>query len=152
MRISDWSSDVCSSDLDDPQRDDLYGVGVIATVLQLLKLPDGTVRVLVEGKERAKLLGLESEDKAVIARVAPIADTLDDSVDTAALMRSVVDQFESYAKLNKKMPAETAVQLSQLDDASRLADSVAGNLNIKVADKQALLVADPPPKRRKRSA
>jgi len=132
---------------DDPQRDDLYDVGVIATVLQLLKLPDGTVRVLVEGKERAKLLGLESEDKAVIARVAPIADTLDDSVDTAALMRSVVDQFESYAKLNKKMPAETAVQLSQIDDASRLADSVAGNLNIKVADKQALLVEDAPAKR-----
>src|SRR3546814_9570882 len=70
-------------------------------MLQLLKLPDGTVRVLVEGKERAKLLGLESEDKAVIARVAPIADTLDDSVDTAAQMRSVVDQFESYAKLNR---------------------------------------------------
>src|SRR3546814_143620 len=132
---------------DDPQRDDLYDVGVIATVLQLLKLPDGTVRVLVEGKERAKPLGLESEDKAVIARVAPIADTLDDSVDTAALMRSVVDQFESYAKLNKKMPAETAVQLSQIDDASRLADSVAGNLNIKVADKQALLVEDAPAKR-----
>src|SRR3546814_13179569 len=62
-------------------------------------------------------------------------------------MRSVVDQFESYAKLNKKMPAETAVQLSQIDDASRLADSVAGNLNIKVADKQALLVEDAPAKR-----
>src|SRR3546814_15972331 len=63
---------------DDPQRDDLYDVGVIATVLQLLKLPDGTVRVLVEGKERATLLGLESEDKAVIDRVATIADPLDD--------------------------------------------------------------------------
>src|SRR3546814_9263338 len=132
---------------DEPQRDDLYVVGVIATVRQLLKLPEGTVRVLVEGKERAKLLGLESEDKAVIAGVAPIADTLDDSVDTAALIRSVVDQFESDAKLNKKMPAETAVQLSQIDDASRLADSVAGNLNIKVADKQALLVEDAPAKR-----
>ncbi|WP_338425639.1 endopeptidase La [Sphingopyxis kveilinensis] len=132
---------------DDPQRDDLYDVGVIATVLQLLKLPDGTVRVLVEGKERAKLLALTDEDKAVMASVKPIADTVDDSVDTAALMRSVVDQFESYAKLNKKMPAETAVQLSQIDDASRLADSVAGNLNIKVAEKQALLVEDAPSKR-----
>ncbi|HKX90791.1 MAG TPA: LON peptidase substrate-binding domain-containing protein, partial [Sphingopyxis sp.] len=109
---------------DDPQRDDLYDVGVIATVLQLLKLPDGTVRVLVEGKERAKLLSLANEDKAVMASVKPIGDTLDDSVDTAALMRSVVDQFENYAKLNKKMPAETAVQLSQIEDASRLADSV----------------------------
>lgn len=132
---------------DDPQRDDLYDVGVIATVLQLLKLPDGTVRVLVEGKERAKLLELTDADKAVMASVKPIADTVDDSVDTAALMRSVVDQFENYAKLNKKMPAETAVQLSQIDDASRLADSVAGNLNIKVADKQALLVEDAPSKR-----
>ena len=132
---------------DDPQRDDLYDTGVIATVLQLLKLPDGTVRVLVEGKERAKLVSLEDEGKAVLASVKPIADTIDDSVDTAALMRSVVDQFESYAKLNKKMPAETAVQLSQIDDASRLADSVAGNLNIKVSDKQALLVEDAPAKR-----
>ncbi len=132
---------------DDPQRDDLYDTGVIATVLQLLKLPDGTVRVLVEGKERAKLLKLEDDGKAVIATVTPVADTIDDSVDTAALMRSVVDQFESYAKLNKKMPAETAVQLSQIDDASRLADSVAGNLNIKVSDKQALLVEDSPAKR-----
>jgi len=132
---------------DDPQRDDLYDVGVIATVLQLLKLPDGTVRVLVEGKERAKLLGLTTEEKAVMASVKPVGDTIDDSVDTAALMRSVVDQFENYAKLNKKMPAETAVQLSQIEDASRLADSVAGNLNIKVSDKQALLVEDAPSKR-----
>ncbi|SEH20175.1 ATP-dependent proteinase. Serine peptidase. MEROPS family S16 [Sphingopyxis sp. YR583] len=132
---------------DDPQRDDLYDVGVIATVLQLLKLPDGTVRVLVEGKERAKLLGLTTEDKAVMASVKPVGDTIDDSVDTAALMRSVVDQFENYAKLNKKMPAETAVQLSQIEDASRLADSVAGNLNIKVSDKQSLLVEDAPSKR-----
>ncbi|HEX2813346.1 MAG TPA: endopeptidase La [Sphingopyxis sp.] len=132
---------------DDPQRDDLYDTGVIATVLQLLKLPDGTVRVLVEGKERAKLLKLEDDGKAVMASVKPVADAIDDSVDTAALMRSVVDQFESYAKLNKKMPAETAVQLSQIDDASRLADSVAGNLNIKVSDKQALLVEDAPAKR-----
>ena len=132
---------------DDPQRDDLYDTGVIATVLQLLKLPDGTVRVLVEGKERAKLLNLSTDDKTVMATVKPVADTVDDSVDTAALMRSVVDQFETYAKLNKKMPAETAVQLSQIDDASRLADSVAGNLNIKVSDKQALLVEDAPAKR-----
>ena len=132
---------------DDPQRDDLYDVGVIATVLQLLKLPDGTVRVLVEGKERAKLLSLTTNDKTVMASVKPVADTVDDSVDTAALMRSVVDQFENYAKLNKKMPAETAVQLSQIEDASRLADSVAGNLNIKVSDKQTLLVEDAPSKR-----
>src|SRR3546814_13573864 len=83
---------------DDPQRDDLYDVGVIATVLQLLKLPDGTVRVLVEGKERAKLLALTNEDKAVMASVKPLGDTIDESVDTAELLSSVVDKFDNYAQ------------------------------------------------------
>lgn len=132
---------------DDPERDDLYDLGVIATVLQLLKLPDGTVRVLVEGKQRAKLEALDTTDKAVMATVTLLDDVADESKETAALMRSVLDQFENYAKLNKKMPSETAVQLSQIDDASRLADAVAGNLNIKVADKQALLVEPSPAKR-----
>lgn len=132
---------------DDPERDDLYDLGVIATVLQLLKLPDGTVRVLVEGKQRAKLEALDASDKAVMATVTLLEDVADESKETAALMRSVLDQFENYAKLNKKMPSETAVQLSQIDDASRLADAVAGNLNIKVADKQALLVEPSPAKR-----
>jgi ATP-dependent Lon protease len=132
---------------DDPDRDDLYDLGVIASVLQLLKLPDGTVRVLVEGKRRAKLESLDSADKAVMVTVSLLDDVADESNETAALMRSVLDQFENYAKLNKKMPSETAVQLSQIDDASRLADAVAGNLNIKVSDKQALLVEPAPSKR-----
>ncbi|MEY4268958.1 MAG: Lon protease [Pseudomonadota bacterium] len=132
---------------DDPGRDDLYDTGVIATVLQLLKLPDGTVRVLVEGKTRARLTALTDGDKAVVATVALADDVEDTSPDTAALMRSVLDQFDQYAKLNKKMPAETAVQLSQIDEAGRLADAVAGNLNIKVSDKQALLVEPAPAKR-----
>ena len=132
---------------DDPERDDLYDLGVIASVLQLLKLPDGTVRVLVEGKQRAKLEALDASDKAVMATVTLLDDVADESKETAALMRSVLDQFENYAKLNKKMPSETAVQLSQIEDASRLADAVAGNLNIKVADKQALLVEPSPAKR-----
>ena len=132
---------------DDPDRDDLYDLGVIASVLQLLKLPDGTVRVLVEGKQRAKLESLDNADKAVMVTVSLLDDVADESNETAALMRSVLDQFENYAKLNKKMPSETAVQLSQIDDASRLADAVAGNLNIKVSDKQALLVEPAPSKR-----
>ena len=132
---------------DDPARDGLYDVGVIASVLQLLKLPDGTVRVLVEGKNRAQLEKIEEDGKTIIAQVSSIADQADSRSDTAALMRSIIDQFEQYSKLNKKMPAETAVQLSQIDDASRLADAVAGNLNIKVADKQALLVENDPAKR-----
>jgi ATP-dependent Lon protease len=125
---------------DDPERDDLYDLGVIATVLQLLKLPDGTVRVLVEGKERATLASLSTDGDTLVATVDPVAEDGGDGPEVAALMRSVVDQFENYAKLNKKLPAETAVQLSDIDDASRLADAVAANLSLKVADKQTLLV------------
>jgi ATP-dependent Lon protease len=124
---------------DDPDRDALYDMGVIATVLQLLKLPDGTVRVLVEGQRRAILASLESEGGHLVAKVEPIEVEEPEGAETAALMRSVVDQFENYSKLNKKLPAETAVQLGQIEEPSRLADSVAGNINIKVSDKQALL-------------
>jgi len=126
---------------DDPGRDDLYDIGVTATVLQLLKLPDGTVRVLVEGKQRAKLTNIESSGPLAMAEVEtlePAVDSENDEVE--ALMRSVIDRFESYSKLNKKLPAETAVQLSEIEDADRLADSVAANLALKVADKQTLLV------------
>jgi len=132
---------------DDPDRDDLYDMGVIATVLQLLKLPDGTVRVLVEGKQRATLETLDEADGHATATVAPIPEREAAGNETQALMRSVIDQFENYAKLNKKLPAETAVQLSEIDDASRLADSVASNISIKVADKQALLVELDPARR-----
>jgi ATP-dependent Lon protease len=132
---------------DDPGRDDLYDVGVSATVLQLLKLPDGTVRVLVEGKERASLEVLEETGDFLTGIVAPIEELVAEGKEVSALMRSLVDQFESYAKLNRKLPAETAVQLSEIDDASRLADAVAGNISIKVSDKQALLVERDPAKR-----
>jgi ATP-dependent Lon protease len=125
---------------DDPTRDDLYDMGVVATVLQLLKLPDGTVRVLVEGKERAELATLTTNNGTLTATVAPVADDDSTNPEIEGLMRSVVDQFENYAKLNKKLPAEAAVQLSEIDDASRLADSVAANLSLKVSDKQTLLV------------
>ena len=126
---------------DDPGRDDLYDIGVTATVLQLLKLPDGTVRVLVEGKQRAKMTNIESSGPLAMAEVEtlePAVDSENDEVE--ALMRSVIDRFENYSKLNKKLPAETAVQLSEIEDADRLADSVAANLALKVADKQTLLV------------
>ena len=132
---------------DDPARDDLYDTGVTATVLQLLKLPDGTVRVLVEGKQRAKLATLEEGGAHLSATVDLLGGEPAEGAEVEALMRSVVSQFENYAKLNKKLPAETAVQLSELDEASRLADAVAANIQIKVADKQALLVEGAPAKR-----
>jgi ATP-dependent Lon protease len=132
---------------DDPGRDDLYDLGVVATVLQLLKLPDGTVRVLVEGKRRALLEEMSAKDDYLVAAVNEIVETSVEGKEIEALMRSVVDQFENYAKLNKKLPAETAVQLSEIDQASRLADAVAANISLKVSDKQSLLVELDPTKR-----
>ena len=108
---------------DDPQRDDLYDMGVVATILQLLKLPDGTVRVLVEGKARATLKTLSGGGDHLTAEIERIEEDAEKGVEIQALMRSVVDQFESYSKLNRKLPAETAVQLAELEDASRLSDA-----------------------------
>ncbi len=125
---------------DDPDRDDLYDMGVIASVMQLLKLPDGTVRVLVEGQRRANLSDLQGTGDFLTADVEEIEEIGADGAEVTALMRSVVDQFENYAKLNKKLPAETAVQLAEIEDASKLADAVASNLALKVSDKQSLLV------------
>ena len=132
---------------DDPGQDDLYDLGVIAAVLQLLKLPDGTVRVLVEGKQRASLATLTGSGEFLIATIEPVAEQEASGTEVTALMRTVVDQFENYAKLNKKLPAETAVQLSEIDDPSRLADAVAANLSLKVSDKQSLLIESDPGKR-----
>ncbi len=125
---------------DDPGRDDLYDLGVVATILQLLKLPDGTVRVLVEGKQRANFVNLETGGDHLTAEIERIDEPEMTSVEIAALMRSVVDQFENYSKLNRKLPAETAMQMGEIEEASRLADTIAGNIAIKVAEKQALLV------------
>ena len=124
---------------DDPDRDALYDLGVIATAMQLLKLPDGTVRVLVEGAQRARLVNLKDGDGYQQAEVELVDDEEAEGPEAAALMRSVIDQFENYAKLNKRLPAETSMQLGEIDNPSVLADAVASNLSIKVADKQALL-------------
>ncbi len=132
---------------DDPGRDDLYDLGVIATVMQLLKLPDGTVRVLVEGKARAKLNKLDSSGAHLTATIVLSQESEPSGNEVKALMRSVVDQFDNYAKLNKKLPAETAMQLGEIDEPSRLADAIAANLSLKVSDKQTLLVELDPGKR-----
>lgn len=136
---------------DDPDRDDLYDTGVIASVLQLLKLPDGTVRVLVEGRERAMLEGLREETTAqgamLIAQVEPIEPVVSQGTEISAMMRSVVDQFAEYAKLSKKLPQDAGGQLGDIEDAGKLADSVAANLAAKVADKQAVLSENDPMKR-----
>ncbi|WP_338504379.1 endopeptidase La [Sphingomonas kaistensis] len=124
---------------DDPNRDALYDLGVIATAMQLLKLPDGTVRVLVEGVKRARLIGLSNEDGHLTAEIEEVDEEAAEGPEAQALMRSVLEQFENYAKLNKRLPAETGVQLAEIEEPSVLADAVASNLSVKVADKQALL-------------
>jgi ATP-dependent Lon protease len=124
---------------DDPDRDALYDLGVVATAMQLLKLPDGTVRVLVEGAQRARLIRLFDGDGYQQAEVEHVEEETAEGPEALALMRSVIDQFENYAKLNKRLPAETSVQLGEIENPSILADAVASNLSIKVADKQALL-------------
>src|SRR5687768_13181475 len=124
---------------DDPDRDALYDLGVIATAMQLLKLPDGTVRVLVEGAQRARLVGLGEADGHQVAEVELVEEEEAEGPEAQALMRSVIDQFDNYAKLNKRLPAETSMQLGEIEDPTVLADAVASNLSIKVSDKQALL-------------
>jgi ATP-dependent Lon protease len=132
---------------DDPERDDLYDMGVVAQVLQLLKLPDGTVRVLVEGKDRAKLESLRNEGDHVLAEVEiPEPQSVSGS-EVTALMRQVVQQFGEYAKLNKKLGEDSSIDLSEVDDASELADTIAAAINTKVADKQSLLTEANPLKR-----
>ena len=132
---------------DDPARADLHEVGVTATVLQLLKLPDGTVRVLVEGRARARLGEMDAGGAYLSATIEPVADAVAEGQEVEALMRSVVSQFETYAKGNRKLPAETAVQLAEIEDAGKLSDAVMANIQVKVADKQALLVELDPAKR-----
>lgn len=136
---------------DDPDRDDLYDTGVIASVLQLLKLPDGTVRVLVEGRDRATLQDLREETTThgamLVAQVDPVEAIETESTEISAMMRSVVDQFAEYAKLSKKLPQDAGGQLGDIEEAGKLADSVAANLAAKVADKQAVLSESDPLKR-----
>jgi ATP-dependent Lon protease len=136
---------------DDPERDDLYDTGVIASVLQLLKLPDGTVRVLVEGQDRAQLESLRPEDtengEMLLAEVRTIEPVSASGNEVSAMMRSVVEQFNEYAKLNKKLSQDAGEQFEEIDDASKLADAIAAQLAAKVADKQALLTEIDPLKR-----
>jgi ATP-dependent Lon protease len=124
---------------EDPGADDLYDVGTIATVLQLLKLPDGTVKVLVEGQSRGRLGTLDESGEFLRATVDAVEEIIDDATQVEGLMRSAAKQFEAYVKLNKKTAPEIAVQIGAIEDAGRLADTVAANLNLKIADKQALL-------------
>src|SRR5689334_4475512 len=128
-----------NKDDDDPNAEGLHRIGTLATVLQLLKLPDQTVRVLVEGKERARVTGFVPRTDFFQATVERIADNPSDVKETEALIRTVKTNFEQYIKLNKKVPAETLASVAQIDEAAKLADTVASHLSVKIADRQALL-------------
>jgi ATP-dependent Lon protease len=124
---------------DDPSPADLHGVGTLATVLQLLKLPDQTVRVLVEGKSRARVTGFAPRSDFFQASIEKIADEPVQAKETEALIRTVKTNFEQYIKLNKKIPSETLTAMAGIDDAAKLADTVAAHLSVKINDRQGLL-------------
>lgn len=125
--------------LDDPSVKDLYEIGTVATVLQLLKLPDGTVKVLVEGGKRAEISGFIDNPEFFQAYAAVREEADEDDSELEALARSVVTQFEQYIKLNKKIPPEVLVSVNQIEEPAKLADTVASHLSLKISEKQELL-------------
>ena len=124
---------------DDPATDSIFSVGTLASVLQLLKLPDGTVKVLVEGVARAEVKRYTDREDYFEAEAAVIADSAGDQVEAEALARSVVNEFEGYVKLNKKVSPEVVSVVQQIEDYAKLADTVASHLAVKIPDKQLIL-------------
>ena len=127
---------------DDPGKEDVYQIGTIGTVLQLLKLPDGTVKVLVEGAFRAKISNFTDNETFFEAYAEKIEETDGDQQEQTALGRAVVTQFEQYIKLNKKIPPEVLTSVKQIEDTAKLADTIASHLAVKISEKQELLELD----------
>ena len=124
---------------DDPEIEDIYRIGTVSTILQLLKLPDGTVKVLVEGGERASIDAFVETDSCFSAKVTVLVSEEDDEEQLEALTRSLLAQFDQYVKLNKKVPPEILSSLSSIDAPGRLADTIAAHLAVKIAQKQDVL-------------
>lgn len=124
---------------DEPSPDDIYEIGCIANILQMLKLPDGTVKVLVEGVQRARISQIREFDTHFVANLIPVATEESDDSEVEAMRRAIVQQFDQYVKLNKKIPPEILASLSGIDDAGRLADTVAAHLPLKLDQKQEIL-------------
>lgn len=128
--------------LDDPQVDDFYRVGCLGNVLQMLKLPDGTVKVLVEGGQRVRFIDCEDNGDMFLAKPEPFTEREGGVQEVEALVRAVVTEFEEYVKLNKKIPPEVLVSMASIDEPARLADTIASHLNLKIDEKQELLEMD----------
>jgi ATP-dependent Lon protease len=124
---------------DSPDSRDLYTVGTVGTILQMLKLPDGTVKVLVEGMKRARILKYETDDSHFVASIEEIEETVKSSEELEALCRTVISQFEQYIKLNRKIPPDVLVTINQIEDPAKLADTIASYFTLRIADKQLLL-------------
>ena len=128
-----------SANQEDPGPQDLYEIGTLATILQMLKLPDGTVKVLVEGISRARVLEFIERDDSFAARIAPVEASIPVATEVQALMRAVFAQFDQYVKINKKIPPEILTSLASIDDAGRLADTITAHLSLKLEEKQKIL-------------
>ncbi len=128
-----------SANKDEPDADDLYEIGTLATVLQMLKLPDGTVKVLVEGLHRVRVSEFVETEECFLAKAEKIDDPVEDESETEALMRTVFTQFDQYVKLNKKIPPEILASLATINDAGRLADTISAHLTLKLDEKQKIL-------------
>ena len=124
---------------DEPSADDIYEIGCVANILQMLKLPDGTVKVLVEGAQRARIHHISELETHFIADLTPIESEAGDESEVEAMRRAIVQQFDQYVKLNKKIPPEILTSLAGIDDAGRLADTIAAHLPLKLEQKQVIL-------------
>jgi len=124
---------------DEPVADDIYEIGCVSNILQMLKLPDGTVKVLVEGARRARILSIDDSGAHFTCELAPIEQPATESPEAEALRRAILAQFDQYVKLNKKVPPEILASLNGIDDAGRLADTIAAHLPIKIEQKQNIL-------------
>jgi ATP-dependent Lon protease len=124
---------------DEPSADDIYEIGCIANILQMLKLPDGTVKVLVEGAQRARIHHISELDTHFVAELTPVESEMGDESEVEAMRRAIVQQFDQYVKLNKKIPPEILTSLAGIDDAGRLADTIAAHLPLKLEQKQVIL-------------
>jgi ATP-dependent Lon protease len=148
QKVSDAGKEILlvtqkSPNVDDPSAGDLYEIGTIGTILQMLKLPDGTVKVLVEGERRVKISKYNMTDAYLEAEAEEVEDKSPPSEELASLARALTTQFEEYVKLNKKIPPEVIVSISQIDESSKLADTIASHLAMKLEDKQKILeIAD----------
>jgi len=128
-----------SAAVDDPGAEDIYSIGTISSILQLLKLPDGTIKVLVEGTDRARVLNLQEEDNFFSAEIEPIEALPAEEREAEVLTRAVLGQFDQYVKLNNKVPPEILSSLAGIDEPGRLADTIAAHLSLKIEEKQGVL-------------